>query len=63
MLYRQLNDIPKIIKGECWNQCYSLLSLKNIDILLHFEDNFYIYNMENNRYNKFVSRKFIYPLD
>jgi len=55
MLYRQLNDIPKIIKGECWNQCYSLFSLKNIDILLHFEDNFCIYNMENNRYNKFVS--------
>lgn len=63
MLYKQLNDIPKIIKSECWNHCYSLFSLKSIDILLHFEDNFFIYNIKNNRYNKFESRKFLYPLE
>ena len=63
ILYKQLSDILKIIKGECWNQCYSLFSLKNIDIFLHFEDHFFIYNIKNNTYNKFISRKFLYPLD
>ena len=31
-LFRHLNDLPPVIKSECWNHCYSLFSLKNIDI-------------------------------
>jgi len=34
MLYKQLNDIPKIIKSECWNHCIINLNQENSFILL-----------------------------